>query len=226
MIDKDPLPEVPELPEFSVEQLEEGVHHVNNPIIGLKPIEKIYLQTVTEYIQVDNNFYFSDGTAKVEIRVVSDEIIRVRLAPQGTFLDDFSYAVPKLETRVTVFSFKETEESYRVSTNTVTCVIDKKDFLISFEDNDNLIINSDYSTMHWEENVDFGGYYVYCTKQCSNDESFYGLGDKPTSFNLRGKRFLNWATDTYAFSRDHDPLYRAIPFYIGIHENISYGIFF
>ncbi|MFD2160977.1 glycoside hydrolase family 31 protein [Paradesertivirga mongoliensis] len=216
----------PELPEFSIEQLEEGVQHVNNPIIGLKPIEKVYLQSVVGYTQQDNSFYFSDGSASVEIRVVSDEIIRVRLAPHGTFLEEFSYAVPKLEQRATVFSFKESEESYRVETNTVACLIDKKDFLISFEDNNKRVINSDFSTMHWEENVDFGGYYVYCTKRCSPDESFYGLGDKPTSFNIRGRRFQNWATDTYSFARDQDPLYRAIPFYIGIKDDVSYGIFF
>lgn len=215
----------PDLPEFSIEQLEEGVHHVNNPIIGLKPIEKMYLQSVTDYTQVENNFYFSDGSAKVEVRVVSDEIIRVRLAPQGTFLEEFSYAVPKLEYRATLFSFRETEETYRVETNTVSCVIDKKDFLISFEDNTGLTINSDFSTMHWEENVDFGGYYVYCTKMCEEKESFFGLGDKATNFNLRGRRFQNWATDTYSYARDQDPLYRAIPFYLGLKEGISYGIF-
>lgn len=224
--EKEPLPELPELPEFSIEQLEEGVHHVNNPIIGLKPIEKVYLQSVVEYSQKDNNFYFSDGSAVVEVRVVSDEIIRVKLAPHGTFLDEFSYAVPKLEQHATVFSFKETETHYRVETNTVACVIDKKDFLISFEDNASRVINSDYSTMHWEENVDFGGFYVYCTKHCSPDESFYGLGDKPTSFNIRGRRFHNWATDTYSFARDQDPLYRAIPFYLGVKDDICYGIFF
>src|SRR5690606_21851991 len=174
--EKEPLPELPELPEFSIEQLEEGVHHVNNPVIGLKPIEKMYLQSVIEYTQQDNSFYFSDGGAKVEVRVVSDEIIRVRLAPHGTFLEEFSYAVPKIEQRPAVFNFKETETTYRVETNTVSCIIDKKDFLISFEDNASKVINSDYSTMHWEENADFGGYYVYCTKKCSADESFYGLG--------------------------------------------------
>ncbi|MBC7915541.1 MAG: DUF4968 domain-containing protein, partial [Pyrinomonadaceae bacterium] len=227
MIDeKEPLPELPELPEFSIEQLEEGVHHVNNPIIGLKPIEKMYLQSVIEYTQKDNSFYFSDGSAKVEIRVVSDEIIRVRLAPHGVFLEEFSYAIStKIEHRPAVFSFHETETSYRVETNTVACIVDKKDFLISFEDNQNRVINSDYSTMHWEENADFGGYYVYCTKTCNPDESFYGLGDKATSFNIRGKRFQNWATDTYSFAKEQDPLYRAIPFYLGVKDDISYGIF-
>jgi len=73
------------LPEISIEQLEEGVQHVNNPIIGLKPIEKRYLQTVKEYKQVNNSFYFTDGESTVEVMVLSDEIIRVRMAQFSAF---------------------------------------------------------------------------------------------------------------------------------------------
>lgn len=214
------------LPEISIEQLEEGIQHVNNPIIGLKPIEKRYLQAVKEYKQVNNSFYFTDGESTVEVMVLSDEIIRVRMAPQGTFLEDFSYAVPKLVNTATVFSFAETENDYRVETNTVSCIITKKDFLVSFADNQQNIINEDFSAMHWEENVDFGGYYVYCTKKGHPGEGYFGLGDKPTTFNMRGRRFQNWNTDTYSFSRDQDPLYRSIPFYIGLKETTAYGIFF
>lgn len=214
------------LPEISIEQLEEGVQHVNNPIIGLKPIEKRYLQTVKEYKQVNNSFYFTDGESTVEVMVLSDEIIRVRMAPQGTFLEDFSYAVPKLVNTATVFSFLETESDYRVETNTVSCIITKKTFLISFADNQQNLINEDFSPMHWEENVDFGGYYVYCTKKGHPGEGYFGLGDKPTTFNMRGRRFQNWNTDTYSFARDQDPLYRSIPFYIGLKDTTAYGIFF
>jgi len=214
------------LPEISIEQLEEGVQHVNNPIIGLKPIEKRYLQSVKECKQVNNSFYFTDGESTVEVMVLSDEIIRVRMAPQGTFLEDFSYAVPKLVNTATVFSFSETNDDYRVETNTVSCIITKKDFLVSFADNQQNIINEDLSAMHWEENVDFGGYYVYCTKKGHPGEGYFGLGDKPTTFNMRGRRFQNWNTDTYSFSRDQDPLYRSIPFYIGLKETTAYGIFF
>jgi alpha-glucosidase len=219
-----PSPEL--LPnELSIEQLEEGIQHVNNPIVGVQPIVKKYLTEIKEYTQDENNFYFSDGEARVEVRVVSDEIIRVRLAPHGVFLEDFSYAVPNTMQRITVFTFDENEESYLVSTNTVTCIIRKKDFFISFADNDDNIVNEDAIAMHWEENAEFGGYYVYGTKKAAADESFYGLGDKTTDFNLRGRRLVNWNSDTYSFAKHQDPLYRTIPFYIGITNNISYGIF-
>ena len=205
---------------------EEGVKHLNNPVLNLQPIVKKYLTQVTDVKQEENTFYFSDGDARVEIWVVSDEIIRVRLAPHGVFLEDFSYSVTETGQRVTVLSFDEDEHSFRVSTNTVTCIIRKSNFLISFADNEDMIINTDYTPMHWEENAEFGGYYVYATKECSEEESFFGMGDKATSFNLRGKRVQNWNTDAYSFSKDQDPLYRSIPFYIGIKENVSYGIFF
>lgn len=211
--------------EFSIEQLEEGVQHVNNPIVGVRPIVKKYLTKIIAYTQDNNNFYFYDGEAKVEVRVVSDEIIRVRLAPHGVFLEEFSYAVPYALQRSTVFAFHEDETNYYVATNTVTCIVRKSDFFISFADINEKIINEDATAMHWEENADFGGYYVYCTKKAAVDENFYGLGDKTTDFNLRGKRLVNWNSDTYSFAKHQDPLYRTIPFYIGITEGTSYGIF-
>lgn len=211
--------------ELSVADLED-IQHLNNPIVGIQPIVKKYLDAIKEVRQEANKFYFSDGTSTVQIRIVSDEIIRVKLAPNSVFLEEFSYAVPSLEQKVAVFTFTETETHYQVATNTVQCLISKADFFISFADNQGNITNQDYQAMHFEENTAFGGYYVYCTKKCTTGESFFGLGDKPTDFNLRGKRFHNWNTDTYSFSKHQDPLYRSIPFYLSLKEGNAYGIFF
>jgi alpha-glucosidase len=205
---------------------EEEFHHLNNPAEGIKPIMKKYLGVPHNALQGGNKVYFSDGDAKVEIVVVTSEIIRVRLAPHSVFLDDFSYAVPKMENKPVDFALIETDDEYRVSTVAVNCHIRKKDFFISFSDSDGHLTSSDAAPMHWEENVKFGGYYVFCTKVCHTEESFFGLGDKPTEFNLRGKRLKNWNTDAYSFAWNQDPLYRSIPFYISLNENIAHGIFF
>lgn len=205
---------------------EEIVQHVNNPITGIKPIVKKYLAKVIHVEQQDNRFYFSDGDARVEIKVVSDEIIRVRLAPHGVFLEEFSYAVPQINQRVSVFSLQEDETHYIVSTSTSNCHIRKADFLVSFSDNDQQLTSVDAAPMHWEENVQFGGYYVFCTKTAHPEESFFGLGDKSTDFNLKGRRLQNWNTDAYSFGKNQDPLYRSIPFYISLNEGTAHGIFF
>ncbi|MES2418017.1 MAG: glycoside hydrolase family 31 protein [Bacteroidota bacterium] len=213
---------------IKAEHIEDDIiQHLNNPVTNLKPIVKEYLTSVKAVKKEGNKFYFSDGNARVEVRVVSDEIIRVRLAPHGVFLDDFSYAVPQVDQKVTTFHLTDDEDFYAIATNTVTCKINKADFLISFTDNQSgVVLSKDASPMHWEENVEFGGYYVYATKECLPEENFFGLGDKSGNLNLRGRHFQNWNTDAYSFGWDQDPLYRTIPFYIGIHDREAYGIFF
>ncbi len=205
---------------------EEEFHHLNNPVEGLKPIIKKYLTVPKNVQQEGNKFCFSDGDASVEIMIVTSEIIRVRLAPHSVFLEDFSYAVPKLENKAKDFKLTENDSEYMVSTVAVNCHISKSNFHISFSDTEGHVTSADAVPMHWEENVKFGGYYVYSTKVCQEEESFFGLGDKPTDFNLRGKRLKNWNTDAYSFAWNQDPLYRSIPFYISLNENIAHGIFF
>jgi alpha-glucosidase len=208
------------------EEDDEEFHHLNNPADAIKPIIKKYLGTPNHAEQLGNKFYFTDGDAKVEVVVVTDEIIRIRVAPHGVFLEDFSYAVPKLEQKAAEFTLIEDELEFLVATKSINCHIRKKDFFISFSDQNNHVTSTDAVPMHWEENVKFGGYYVFCTKTCHPDESFFGLGDKPTEFNLRGKRLKNWNTDAYSFQWNQDPLYRSIPFYISVNEGIAHGIFF
>jgi alpha-glucosidase len=197
-----------------------------NALVEVSPITKQYLKAVEKCKVVGNCYYFSDDVATVEVKVVSDEIIRVKLAPHGTFLAEFSYGVETTEFRTSRIDYTEDAEYYKVSTNTVTCMINKTNFCISFADRDELIINEDAESMHWEENADFGGYYVYSAKKLQAEENFFGLGDKATELNLKGKRFELWGTDTYGFEKNRDPLYRNIPFYIGIHHGIAYGLFY
>ncbi|WP_149526479.1 MULTISPECIES: TIM-barrel domain-containing protein [Sphingobacterium] len=208
------------------ESLEDGMQHVNNPVLDLPRIEKQYLTTVKGFSQDRNVFYFTDGRAKVEVKVVSEEIIRVRLAPEGVFLADFSYAINHKPDEYVNYQLEESETHYKVKTNAVTCFIKKDNFFISFGSAEEKVLNADFAPMHWEENVDFGGYYVYCTKEAQADEVFFGLGDKATNLNLRGKRVRNWNSDTYSYAFNQDPLYKTVPFYIGVTQGDAYGIFF
>ncbi|SUJ01170.1 Alpha-xylosidase [Sphingobacterium spiritivorum] len=225
-MEEDQIPQELEVSPATETSLDENVHHVNNPVLDLPHIEKKYLGTATSYVKQKDGYIFTDGSAKVEIKVVSDEIIRVRLAPKGSFLEDFSYAITDVNQHSALFDIEEDDNFYCVKTNMVRCKIQKKDFLISFEDHNSKIVNADYTSMHWEENADFGGYYVYCTKHAFDQEVFFGAGDKATNLNLRGRRIQNWNSDTYSYAFNQDPLYKTIPFYIGVNDGDAYGIFF
>jgi alpha-glucosidase len=210
-------------------QLEQtdGSFNMLNPVITTVPErKKEYLEEIKTFWVSGNNFYFSDGDSTVCVSVVSDKVIRIRLAPMGTFLDDFSYAIHHNQFKVSKIEFSESVDRYLISTGTISCEVIKKDFLIRFLDAEENVLNEDAHGMHWEENTDFGGYYVYCSKRFQTHEHFFGLGDKPTNLDLKGKRFELWGSDTYAFEFGRDPLYKNIPFYVGIHHNKAYGIFF
>ena len=97
---------------------------------------------------------------------------------------------------------------------------------MQIHDLDDTPINEDDTGFHWEENYDYGGNVVKMTKATQTGESFYGMGDKASHTNLKGKRVSNWVTDSYAYGKDQEPLYKSIPFYVGLHNEMAYGIFF
>ncbi|MBI1315263.1 DUF5110 domain-containing protein [bacterium] len=55
-------------------------------------------------------------------------------------------------------------------------------------------------------------------------ERFLGLGEKTGPLDKRGRQYQNWNTDRFAYHPEDDPLYASIPFYIGLHSGLCYGV--
>ncbi|WP_242083563.1 glycoside hydrolase family 31 protein [Aestuariivivens sediminis] len=164
----------------------------------------------------------------LQVTVRRDSILRFRYTTTGIFENDFSYAITKYASRG--YNFLEVTESknkYIITTTKLICHISKADLRVTlFDAKDNTLICEDELGFHWEESYEYGGNVVKMSKTAQPGESYYGLGDKPVDNNLKGKRFENWVTDSYAYGRDTDPIYKAIPFYTGLHNKKAYGIFF
>jgi alpha-glucosidase len=173
-----------------------------------------------------NQFIFRDINASMAVSVVSAEIIRIRYAPHHVFLPDFSYAIQGYEFDPVEPNFVEDELKFTISTSALRLEILKDGGKTSFFDAEGLLTCEDADGESWEENHEFGGYNVQCSKKIQEGENFYGLGDKASDLNLRGRFFQNWSVDAYAYERNTDPLYRNIPFYIGLCKGNAYGIFF
>ena len=176
-----------------------------------------------------DTFYFStDNNVVLQLTVFRDSILRFRFTTNSNFENDFSYAIDENASRgYNHLSTKESDDYYEVITSKLICQIHKIDLRIAiFDAADGSLISEDESGFHWEENYDHGGNIVKMSKAAPSGESYYGMGDKPVQSNLRGKRFENWATDSYAFERHTDPIYKTIPFYTALHDKKAYGIFF
>ena len=176
---------------------------------------------------VDSIYFNTDNNVILKITILRDSLIRFRYTTKGYFSNDFSYAIDKTQSHgYNQLEVIEEQQFYLIKTSKVFCKVNKKDLKISIHDIDGFTILEDEIGFHWEECYEHGGNIVKMSKVSKDGESFYGLGDKPTHLNFKGKRVENWATDQYAFHKDQEPLYKVVPFYIGLHHNKAYGIFF
>lgn len=194
----------------------------NNGVIDNYP-------SVLSHHTVDKNIFhfYSENQVILKIEVISDSIIRVRCGTDGTLEDDFSYAIDKKYVgSYSALDLSETDTNFVLQTSKVKCFINKSNLKITFKDIDDNIINEDEKGFHWEEFQASGGNIVKQSKHVFDKEMYFGLGDKPHSLNMRGKRLQIWGTDEYGFEKDTDPIYKNIPFYMGLHHGIGYGIFF
>ena len=177
---------------------------------------------------VDSLYFTTENNVVLQLTIQRGSVLRFRYTTTGIFEKDFSYAITKYANRgYNHLEITEDKEYYNVTTSKLICKIAKSDMRISMYDAlDKAVICEDELGFHWEESHEFGGDIVKMTKTSQDSESYYGLGDKPVHINLKGKRYENWVTDSYAYGKDSDPIYKAIPFYIGLHHKKAYGIFF
>lgn len=188
----------------------------------------LYPNSIIDFYKKSDKLYFTTLNGVVlEITVLRDSVIRFRYATENIFEPDFSYAINEnASIGYNKLEVEETSTEYLLFTAKLKVLIDKKTLRTQISDLSGLILNEDELGFHWEENYEHGGNTVKMSKITQNTESFYGMGDKATHSNLKGKRISNWVTDQYAYGKDLDPLYKAIPFFIGLHSNQAYGIFF
>jgi len=184
---------------------------------------------IISYTKNLNKLYFHTTNGVVlELTVLRDSVIRFRYSTTSNFENDFSYAITvHANLGYNQLDIEEDDDKFIITTQKLICQVSKKNLKISLYDaEDKKLINQDELGFHWEESYDYGGDIVKMSKTSQSGESYYGLGDKPSHLNLKGKRFENWVTDSYAYGKDSDPIYKAIPFYTALHHDKSYGIFF
>jgi alpha-glucosidase len=180
-----------------------------------------HLENVQKVEKLPDGVELTAGTAKVRITAFRDGIVRVRVAPNGNFPADFSWAViqsPQLPAIVIEDSTKEV----RMTAGYIRVSVNKAPLLINFVDaSGNPILEDQPSLpMAWD------GENIHVWKRMPADENYFGLGDKAGRMNRRNRSFTNWNTDEFGWQESSDPLYKTIPFFIGLRKGSAYGVFF
>lgn len=155
------------------------------------------------------------------ITVYSPNIIRVRI-DKHPLKEDFSYAVIAKPVKSTVsMNGTGTPGQVVIKTDSLKVVVHTNPFAIAFYTNDEKLINTDEPglTTSWVSEE------VTTYKTMQEGERFIGLGEKTGNLDRRGEGYTNWNTDVYGYDGYRDPLYSSVPFYMGIHHDMNYGIF-
>jgi len=75
-----------------------------------------------------------------------------------------------------------------------------------------------------EHPIEFHGAGFRVYKHSTEDEHYFGLGDKPGPLDRRNEAFTNWNTDAFGW-QEYRPIYKSIPFVITFRKGIAGGVF-
>ena len=192
----------------------EQVHHpISSPAGLVTPGNVLKVDAVSQGLKIKTDHSY------IEISAYQPTVIRVRMdkRPLGR---DFSYAVVTGPEKV-ITQWKEAADSIVFSTDSLEVVIGKKPFSVAFYTKDGKLINTDVPGM----GTSWIGDQVTTYKQLQPDERFIGLGEKTGNLDRKGTGYVNWNNDSYGYAVNADPIYSSIPFYIGLHDHLCYGIF-
>lgn len=150
----------------------------------------------------------------------SDNIVRMTIS----FLEEeayFSYAVIQQEKKSITWQMKENKHSILLKGKTIHISINKETSAVQFLNAEGKIVLEHEPSL----TTAILGTEISVFNKLHADEKFIGLGEKTGTLNRRGKFYIHKNSDTFAFGVSQDPTYSSIPFFIGLHDGLMYGVF-
>ena len=191
-------------------QLSAQMNRLSEQLGNFKKIEKI---NGGHSIEATNAF--------IQLTAYNATTIRIR-ATKTKPVADFSFAIDELTPASVLENTSTTANEIKLSTDSLDVLISKNPIRIQILNKQGKLLCSDEQSL----GISWFGNQVSCYKKLHADEKFIGLGEKTGGINRRGNFFQHWNSDVPGYSLNADPLYATIPFFIGIHSEVVYGIFF
>jgi alpha-glucosidase len=156
------------------------------------------------------------------IAMLAPNLIRVRLAPTGEFLPRRSWAVTRADTEWPAVEMTVEEQATAIvlKTDQLTLHIQRNPCRITICDRHGHTLAED-----GELGMGWSARGVAAWKRIAADEHFYGFGERTGFLDKRAERKTNWTTDALDFGALTDEMYQAIPFFMALRPELSYGIF-
>ncbi len=169
-----------------------------------------------------NQETFSNRQTTVVVSVLAADLIRVRMVHETSLPPDHSYAVAKTNWPGVPVEFSGDKAVRIIRTPDVEVRAQLSPFRLAFYDRKGNLISKDADT----RGVSWDGPRVRCWKWMPEDEHYFGLGEKSTPLDKRGRSYVMWNQDPAGFDASSEPLYQSVPFFIALRQGRAYGLFF
>jgi alpha-glucosidase len=188
---------------------------------GVPSQPDIKLEAATSSQRLHDGIEIRAGEASLRITTLRDDILRVRISPNGVMPEDASWAVLEGPRGKSV-AVQPTEDAGSIGFRTAVLDVrvERNPLRLIVRDLAGNVICADALGRPTEFSL--GGFTV--SKEMPADERFYGLGDKTGSFNRRNQAYTLWNRD-HGIAESVDPIYKSIPFFLSISGGRSYGLF-
>jgi alpha-glucosidase len=171
---------------------------------------------------------FADyGGPLLAITVLASDLIRIRLAPNGTFAPRRSWAVtPPDETYAPArFTVDDRGAEIAIVTDQLAVQLARQGGRVTICEPAGRVVLADGPDggPAWDTTTGSAAWI----KHMPADEHYYGFGERTGLLDKRGRRYTCWTTDEYMHQGPStDALYQAIPFFLGLDgAGHSYGLF-
>ncbi|WBO24612.1 TIM-barrel domain-containing protein [Sphingomonas abietis] len=170
-------------------------------------------------VPVSDGVELHQGPIVMKVTALTNDIVRVRIGRNGTLPEDASWAVPA-DVRGEHVSVTAAPDGF--ATADLRVRFDPGTLRMTMVTADGHVIVRDAP-----DPVSFSGTSFTLRREAPQGESYFALGDKTgSSADRRGRTFVDWNTDAFGFSSSDDPIYKSIPFFIGVGgDGGSYGLF-
>lgn len=154
--------------------------------------------------------------ATIRVVALTDSILRIRIGRDGAMPEDASWAVDPA-TRAQHVAVTPAADGFVTKALRVRFAADGA---MRVEDLAGHVISADAAPAKLD------GKAFTLAKTMPQAEHYFGMGDKTGGLDRRGKSFVHWNTDAFGFGVGDDPIYKSIPFFIGVGgAGGSYGLF-
>jgi len=175
---------------------------------------------VLSWNKKSNGILGNTAISNFEITIFKEDTFRIQVSREAKYSPN-PYSVISGQGDVD-YEISEVKGKIFLKTSKIHLSVNLNPFFLTFLTPNDDIINQDDPAFA----VSWLGTEVSNYKKVQPKERFVGLGEKTGHLERSGRAFTNWNTDYFAYGIGDDPLYLSIPFYIGIHSDLAYGIFF